>query len=1205
MSPDNEHSKDKFVGRKTELEQFELAIRPKSKLKSFLGLGDGIQPRVFLPYGIGGMGKTWLSKECLKRAKKAGWETIEIDWERADYLPSSQLSMMDTISECIKQTFGEKSIQEYLKVRRQEKQVKEKVRRLKQENQEKWLKFVDEIKSVAEGVGGEKGKPAAAVISLTGSVVNALSVETAKAEENFLNWLVETGRIGMDDGLLYADPQRQLARKLVEAIKNVASSKNLLILFDTCEILSANFEVWLRDAVVCPAIETGASLIFIVTGRLDQYHERQITLEDGSKKTIKGYADRISNPPPIAWDMSRFAKPEIEEYLQNYGLEPQAELVEFVQGSARGVPYAVQIITGALMQLGIEKVREKFPPNDDEFSPQEMLIQVTRRFLRYCMDDDTDYYRIQSLAILRNWDAGVLQTLWHVPDEKAVNAILHHLEVKYGFVLPDRKLHEIVRDFVREDLRLSNEATARDLGKNAKAYYLPVWEKLSADILSLEDCVIEPRWRDALFNLLNTLYWHNEQEAINFLAARVMECLLFDKDLAKNILETSVEFSKADRWISQKNRRTLNSLKQIIAQNAETNHAVFFITHAKDFSLESLHLAIVHTVKAEDFYHAEKYQDAFEALLAAEREIKNTNETSVPLLIADQLENIGWKLGVERGLAKPSQLALQAIEHAVQLAPERSSLYVSLGVIQYGLKLFNDALISIQLGISMGEESTWAYNWLGNIYASMGNYDEAIATYQQTIHLDPKYAYPHNGLGNVYRVLQRYDEAIAAYQQAIYLNSKLASPHSGLGNVYRDLQRYDEAIAAYQQAIHLDPKLVSPQNGLGNVYNDLQRYDEAIAAYQQVIHLDPKLASPHNGLGNVYRALERYDEAIAAYQQVIHLDPKYAYPHNGLGNVYNALERYDEAIAAYQQAIHLDPKYAYPYNGLGNVYNDLQRYDEAIAAYQQAIHLDPKLAYPYNELGNVYRDLQRYDEAIAAYQQAIHLDPKLVSPQNGLGNVYNDLQRYDEAIAAYQQVIHLDPKYAHPHNGLGNVYNALERYDEAIAAYQQAIHLDPKDAYLHKELGNVYSYLQRYDEAVAAYQQAIQLNPKLTSPHNGLGIIYNLQGEYQKGLIAFQRAVELAPEDGSYHSSLVRVLRKLGREQEAQAESEIARKLIDKESEYNRACFEAICGNADEALHLLKVALEKKEIDLGWARLDPDFETIRDDPRFRQLVGLV
>jgi tetratricopeptide (TPR) repeat protein len=116
--------------------------------------------------------------------------------------------------------------------------------------------------------------------------------------------------------------------------------------------------------------------------------------------------------------------------------------------------------------------------------------------------------------------------------------------------------------------------------------------------------------------------------------------------------------------------------------------------------------------------------------------------------------------------------------------------------------------------------------------------------------------------------------------------------------------------------------------------------------------------------------------------------------------------------------------------------------------------------------------------------------------------------------------------------------------------------------------------------------------------------VYQLLGQYEKALSAYQKAVELAPEGGAYRASLASVLRKLGREAEAQAQMEIARPLMAKENEYNRACFESICGNVEQALALLKVALETSPGMRDWARRDPDFDSIREHPGFKALVGL-
>jgi len=109
---------------------------------------------------------------------------------------------------------------------------------------------------------------------------------------------------------------------------------------------------------------------------------------------------------------------------------------------------------------------------------------------------------------------------------------------------------------------------------------------------------------------------------------------------------------------------------------------------------------------------------------------------------------------------------------------------------------------------------------------------------------------------------------------------------------------------------------------------------------------------------------------------------------------------------------------------------------------------------------------------------------------------------------------------------------------------------------------------------------------------------------HEEALEGIQLAAKLDPKRGTYRVSLAGILRKLGRGSEAQEQIKIARELMTKESEYGRACFESICGNADEALALLKVALEKKQQSLEWARSDPDFDFIREDARFKALVGI-
>lgn len=147
-----------------------------------------------------------------------------------------------------------------------------------------------------------------------------------------------------NEKVLYTNPDQQLARALVSSLEAGANDQPLCILFDTCEVLSLDLEEWLRDSIVCPASETNLPLIFIVSGRYDQYRERQAVQADGSNRYTKGYADRLIDPAPVRWDMSRFADPEISDYLVQHRFDSKQELVDFVQSLSKGIPYAVQLV---------------------------------------------------------------------------------------------------------------------------------------------------------------------------------------------------------------------------------------------------------------------------------------------------------------------------------------------------------------------------------------------------------------------------------------------------------------------------------------------------------------------------------------------------------------------------------------------------------------------------------------------------------------------------------------------------------------------------------------------------------------------------------------------------------------------------------------------------------------------------------------------
>lgn len=180
----------------------------------------------------------------------------------------------------------------------------------------------------------------------------------------------------------------------------------------------------------------------------------------------------------------------------------------------------------------------------------------------------------------------------------------------------------------------------------------------------------------------------------------------------------------------------------------------------------------------------------------------------------------------------------------------------------------------------------------------------------------------------------------------------------------------------------------------------------------------------------------------------------------------------------------------------------------------------------------------------------------------------------------------------------------LAELEAEIARYKRTVQINPRNASAWDALGTLYKSAGMYKEAVAAYRQAISLNSTKASYHHHLGLVYAAEGRHEDAIQAFQKVVELDPNYSLAHATLGGYYRKMGLEELAQEHIGKAMKnIFDSENEYNRACLEAICGNVDQALDLLRVALMNKQTYVDWVLRDPDLDFIRQDPRFKQLIS--
>jgi tetratricopeptide (TPR) repeat protein len=108
------------------------------------------------------------------------------------------------------------------------------------------------------------------------------------------------------------------------------------------------------------------------------------------------------------------------------------------------------------------------------------------------------------------------------------------------------------------------------------------------------------------------------------------------------------------------------------------------------------------------------------------------------------------------------------------------------------------------------------------------------------------------------------------------------------------------------------------------------------------------------------------------------------------------------------------------------------------------------------------------------------------------------------------------------------------------------------------------------DFEVAFFAAILEHSPDYVDVLRILGSLLTLKGRFAEGLKIDRRLVRLRPEDPLAH--------------------------------YNLACSYALLKRPDQSLETLRRAVELGYRDFRYMREDHDLETIRHDPRFRQLL---
>ncbi|MFY9558489.1 MAG: protein kinase [Blastocatellia bacterium] len=313
--------------------------------------------------------------------------------------------------------------------------------------------------------------------------------------------------------------------------------------------------------------------------------------------------------------------------------------------------------------------------------------------------------------------------------------------------------------------------------------------------------------------------------------------------------------------------------------------------------------------------------------------------------------------------------------------------------------------------------------------------------------------------------------------------------------------------------------------------------------------------------------------------------------------------------------------------------------DRAIHYFEKAAELDPNYAGAWAALSAAY-DLkggflsipELSHKAVEFAEKAVRLNPRLSHAHQFLGGAYSTLGRFDEAIAAMREAVTLEPNNAGAHGSLGRAYwLGKGMVEEAIIELEHAVSINPQAGYSYLQLVFLHTLIGNYSRAEAAARLAIELQEKYISgkeglqvvgAHTRLGYCYYRQGRYDEAIQEYQRELEFltASDHALRERSLTELEQKLGaaylrKGMTGESEQHFKRAIKrfeerlgkgsdDPFTKYYISNLYALKGDADKALKYLGESMGPlRAINTLRAKNDPDFENLRQDPRFREMIG--
>lgn len=319
----------------------------------------------------------------------------------------------------------------------------------------------------------------------------------------------------------------------------------------------------------------------------------------------------------------------------------------------------------------------------------------------------------------------------------------------------------------------------------------------------------------------------------------------------------------------------------------------------------------------------------------------------------------------------------------------------------------------------------------------------------------------------------------------------------------------------------------------------------------------------------------------------IHGEHKQSYDSYLQGRYYWKLatpESVRSSVASFQKASESNPAYAAAWAALA----------EAMALSSMFGFVDPA------EAGRMKE----------AAQKAAELHDSLPEAHLALGAALSISDwNWKEGELELQRAIQLDSRDHASHVAYAIQLACRGMIDDGILEVERALELDPASLFANFALGWLYSVGGRQDEAISQHRLVAQLAPDFPLSYLGLGWAHCGKRMYPDAIAHFTNASNLLKCRSLLRGCLGYCYAMSGRKDEALRELAVLKSQAQSQytSPISSAAIYSGLGDKDRALSHLEQALESHDTSLPVQLMSPEFDGLRQEPRFaalREKMGL-